>query len=101
LKGKARLRSEIVEAVRGLGDAELEKITLRMLGRNVLPKVDDLSPSEIAKLRERAGVSQVLAGFLNVAVNTVSQWERGERKPTGAALKLLNVVKRNGVEALR
>jgi putative transcriptional regulator len=108
LKGKARLRSEIVEAVHGLhkigavGDAELEKTTLRMLGRNARPKVDAFSPAEIAKLRERAGVSQaVLAGFLNVAVNTVSQWERGERKPTGAALKLLNVVKRNGVEALR
>jgi putative transcriptional regulator len=108
LKGKARLRSEIVEAVHGLhkigavDDAELEKTTLRMLGRDALPKVDEFSPSEIAKLRERAGVSQaVLAGFLNVAVNTVSQWERGERKPTGAALKLLNVVKRNGVEALR
>jgi putative transcriptional regulator len=108
LKGKARLRSEIVEAVRGLhkigmvGDAELEKTTLRMLGREALPKVDDFSPAEIAKLCARAGVSQaVLAGFLNVAVNTVSQWERGERKPTGAALKLLHVVKRNGIEALR
>ncbi|MEZ5787836.1 MAG: helix-turn-helix domain-containing protein [Xanthobacteraceae bacterium] len=108
MKGKARLRSEIVEAVRGLhrigvvGDAELEKTTLRMLGREALPKVDDFSPAEIAKLRERVGVSQaVLAGFLNVAVNTVSQWERGERKPTGAALKLLHVVKRNGIEALR
>jgi putative transcriptional regulator len=108
LKGKARLRSEIVEAVRGLhrigvvGDAELEKTTLRMLGREALPKVDNFSPAEIAKLRERVGVSQaVLAGFLNVAVNTVSQWERGERKPTGAALKLLHVVKRNGIEALR
>jgi putative transcriptional regulator len=108
LKGKARLRSEIVEAVHGphkigaVGDAELEKTTLRMLGRDALPKVDVFSPAEIAKLRERAGVSQaVLAGFLNVAVNTVSLWERGERKPTGAALKLLNVVKRNGVEALR
>jgi len=107
-KGKARLRSEIVDAMRGLhkigvvGDAELEKTTLRMLGRDALPKVDAFSPSEIAKLRERAGVSQaVMAGFLNVAVNTISQWERGERKPTGAALKLLNVVKRNGVEALR
>lgn len=108
LKGKARLRSEIIEAARGLhkigavGDAELEKTTLRMLGRDALPKVGAFSPNEIAKLRERAGVSQaVLAGFLNVAVNTVSQWERGERKPTGAALKLLHVVKRNGIEALR
>jgi len=38
---------------------------------------------------------------MNVAVNTVSQWERGERQPTGAALKLLNVVKHNGLDALR
>lgn len=108
LKGKARMRSEIVEAMRGLhrigavGDAELEKTTLRMLGRDALPKVADLSPAEIVQVRERAGVSQaVMAGYLNVAVNTVSQWERGERKPTGAALKLLHVVRRSGIEALR
>jgi putative transcriptional regulator len=73
-----------------------------MLGRDALPKVEELSPSQIARLRERVGVSQaVLAGFLNVAVNTISHWERGERKPTGAALKLLHAVKRNGIEALR
>jgi putative transcriptional regulator len=89
LRGKARLRAELVKAVRGLrkigavGDAELEKTTLRMLGRDALPKVDEFSPAEIARLRERVGVSQaVLAGFLNVAVNTISQWERGERKPS-------------------
>lgn len=108
LKGKARMRSEIVEAMRGLhkvgavSDAELEKTTLRMLGRDALPKVAALSPAEIAKVREQAGVSQaVMAGFLNVAVNTVSQWERGERRPTGAALKLLHIVKRSGIEPLR
>ena len=108
LKAKARMRSEIVEAMHGLhrigaaSAAELEKTTLRMLGRAALPKVAQLSPTEIAEVRERAGVSQaVMAGFLNVAVNTVSQWERGERRPTGAALKLLHVVKRNGIEALR
>ena len=91
---KARIRSEIVEISRGLHKtgaitgSELEKTTLRMLGRDALPKVANLSASEIAKVREQAGVSQsVLAGFLNVAVNTVSQWERGERRPTGAALK--------------
>jgi putative transcriptional regulator len=108
LKGKARMRSEIVEAMRGLhrigavSDTELQKTTLRMLGRDALPKVADLSPSEIVQVRERAGVSQaVMAGYLNVAVNTVSQWERGQRKPTGAALKLLHVVKQSGIEALR
>jgi putative transcriptional regulator len=108
LKGKARIRSEIVEISRGLhkigaiSHADLDKTTLRMLGRDALPKVAALSPSQIVKVREQVGVSQaVLAGFLNVAVNTVSQWERGERRPTGAALKLLHVVKRSGIAPLR
>lgn len=108
LVGKARMRSEIVEISRGLhkigaiSDAELEKTTIRMLGRDALPKIAEMSPAEIAKVRERAGVSQaVLAGILNVAVNTVSQWERGERRPTGAALKLLHVVRTKGLDAVR
>ena len=106
--GKERMRAEIVEITQGMhrqglvSDAELEQTTLRMLGRDALPKVAELSPVEIAKVRKQAGVSQaVLAGYMNVATNTVSQWERGERRPTGAALKLLHVVKRRGVEVLR
>jgi len=106
--GKARMRAEIVEITRGMhraglvDDAELEKTTIAMLGRDALPKVTDLSPIEIVRVREAAGVSQaVMAGFLNVAVSTVSQWERGERRPTGTALKLLHMVKAKGLEALR
>ncbi len=104
----SRMRGEIVDAMRGLhkvgavSGEELEKTTLRMLGKDALPKVEAMSPDEIAAVRAHAGISQaVLAGFMNVAVNTVSQWERGERQPTGAALKLLNVVKHNGLDALR
>jgi putative transcriptional regulator len=83
-------------------DAELERTTIRMLGRDALPKVKPLSPREIVAVRERAGVSQaVLAGFLNVGVTTVSQWERGLRRPTSTALKLLHVVKSKGLQALR
>jgi putative transcriptional regulator len=107
-RGKARVRAEIVDIARALhtvgavSDAELRKTTLRMLGRDALPKVAALSPAEIVEVRERAGVSQaVMAGFLNVAVSTVSQWERGERRPTGAALKLLHVVKRSGIAPLQ
>ena len=106
--GKARIRSEIVEISRDLhaagvlDDATLRKTTLRMLGRDALPKVETLPPAEIVALREREGLSQaVMAGFLNVAVSTVSQWERGERRPAGAALKLLHVVKRSGIAPLR
>ena len=106
--GKARMRAEIVEITQGMhraglvDAAELEKTTIAMLGRDALPKVAVLSPAEIVRVREAAGVSQaVMAGFLNVAVSTVSQWERGERRPTGTALKLLQVVRARGLEALR
>jgi putative transcriptional regulator len=108
LSAKSRMRREIVDAMRGLhrvgavSTGDLEKTTLRMLGRDALPKVQAMSPADITALRAETGISQaVLAGFMNVAVNTVSQWERGERQPTGAALKLLNVVKQNGLDALR
>ena len=46
-RGKSRIRAEIIEATRGLhkigvvSDAELEKTTLAMLGREALPKVFD------------------------------------------------------------
>lgn len=102
-----RMRREIVGAMRGLrkvgavSGEELEKTTLRMLGKDAVPKVEAMSSAEIVAVREGAGISQaVLAAFMNVAVNTVSQWERGVRQPTGAALKLLNVVKHNGLDAL-
>jgi putative transcriptional regulator len=108
LRGRARMRSELVELTRALhkvgavSDEELTKTTIRMLGRNALPKVDPMSPADIAALREKIGFSQaVMAAYLNVAAHTVSQWERGERRPTGAALKLLHVVRKSGVEALR
>ena len=38
---------------------------------------------------------------MNVAVDTVGQWERGGRRPAGAALKLLHVVRNKGLDALR
>lgn len=108
LTGKARVRAEIVEMTEilhragAVSAAELEKTTLRMLGRAALPKVEPLTPGEIVRVREAAGVSQaVMAGFLNVGVTTVSLWERGERRPTGTALKLLHVVKTKGLAALR
>jgi putative transcriptional regulator len=108
LGDNARMRAEIVEMTRALhkvgavSDEELAITTLKMLGKDALPKVEELKPDEIVKVRQEAKVSQaVMAALMNVAVSTVSQWERGERRPSGAALKLLHVVKRNGIDALR
>jgi putative transcriptional regulator len=64
--------------------------------------VEAMSPAEIAGARAQSGIRHaVLAAYLIVAVGTFSQRERGERHPTGAALKLLNIVKQNGIDALR
>ena len=105
VRGKSRIRAEIVDISRALHkvgavtDDELTKTTLKMLGK--LPKVEEMSPAEIVAVREKARVSQsVMAAFLNVAVSTVSQWERGEKHPQGASLKLLALVAKNGLQAV-
>jgi putative transcriptional regulator len=42
----------------------------------------------------------VFALTLNVTPSLVSQWERGEKKPSGPSLKLLNLADKKGVEAI-
>jgi len=57
-----------------------------------------MDAQEIKNLRESAGVSQaVLAKVLNVTTNAVGQWERGEKRPSGSALKLLTLVRTKGI----
>ena len=60
-----------------------------------------LSPEEIKAIRLRTRASQrVFAQHLNVSPGVVSQWERGEKRPAGAALKLLSLVRSKGLEAI-
>ncbi len=40
------------------------------------------------------------ASCLNVSKGVVSQWERGERRPVGSALKLLALAEKNGRSAI-
>jgi putative transcriptional regulator len=48
---------------------------------------------DIARLRERCKMSQfVFASVLNVSVKTVQSWEQGDRKPSQAALRLLEII---------
>ena len=55
-------------------------------------------PASITAARK---VSQpVFARYLNVSKSSVSQWEIGEKKPDGAALNLLDLVRRKGLDAL-
>lgn len=75
--------------------------TMREFDALCLAPVLPLAPAEIAALRRREKVSQpVFARYLNVSKSSVVQWEIGERKPDGAALKLLDLVRRKGLQAL-
>ena len=37
---------------------------------------------------------------MNVSRNFVSDWERGVKKPSGPALRLLNIVQKHGLDTL-
>jgi putative transcriptional regulator len=77
------------------------KITLRHLGGEANAVIEPISGDEIRSLRERAHMSQaVFARYLNLTVGYVSQLERGAKRPTGAALVLLNVIRRKGIEGI-
>jgi len=39
----------------------------------------------------------VVANYLNVTASLVSKWERGEKRPAGASLKLLSLVEKRGL----
>lgn len=74
---------------------------MRHFDERCLTVVEELSGGDIATLREREGVSQmVFARYLNVPVSLISQWERGERKPSSTAVKLLSIVKHKGLGAI-
>ena len=84
---------ETAEDLHGAG--LMDKHTMRKFDEACLTPV---SAEEIRALRQREGASQaVFARYLNVTPGLISQWERGEKHPQGASLKLLALVARNGL----
>jgi putative transcriptional regulator len=84
-----------------LDAAAYQKITMRHLGAKDSPRVAPVTPAQIRTMRARAKMSQaVFARHLNLTVGYISQLERGTKHPAGAALALLNVIKRKGIEAI-
>jgi putative transcriptional regulator len=76
-----------------------EKVTLRTRTLTLPPRIKPIKAREIVSLRKQMAVSQaVFARLLNVPKVTAISWEKGRRKPTGAALRLLDLVrKRPGI----
>lgn len=92
----------IHETAEGLHKAGLmDKKTMREFDESCLTTIHRLTPNQIRSLREKEKVSQVVfANYLNVTKGLISQWERGEKSPSGASLKLLNLARKNGLSSI-
>ena len=90
------------ETALGLTEAGvMTRRTMRAFDEMCLTPVEDMTPEEIRAIRTRENASQaVFARYLNVTTGLVSQWERGEKRPRGASLKLLTLVAKNGLGAV-
>lgn len=76
-------------------------LTMREFDALCLPPVRDFTSAEVTEIRRGAKASQaVFAAFLNVGKSTVAAWEQGTKKPSGAAARLLDIVKRKGLDAI-
>lgn len=97
-----RLRKEIIETARGLYDlGAVDRKTMREFESLHVEEPRPYSAYDIKRLRLREKASQaVFAAYLNTSVSTVQKWEIGEKKPSGPALKLLELVERKGLKAL-
>jgi putative transcriptional regulator len=99
---ESSILASVHKAAAGLHKAGLvDKATMREFDAMCLTPVEPLSPEEIRAIREREQVSQpVFAHYLNVRKDAVSKWERGEKRPDGPSLKLLNLVRSKGLGAI-
>lgn len=91
-------RMEKEGAACGATVLEFDRITQPMLAPS---QVRSMEPKDIVRLRGKLGLDpSVLAGHLNVSPSVVRKWEQGETRPTGPALRLLNVIADKGLAAI-
>ena len=89
---------ELIRSVEQMRDhvTGKQKITLKMFSKNLPNPVKTIKAKEIRALRERLHLSQsVFAAILNVPKTTEISWETGRRHPTGAALRLLDLARKD------
>ncbi len=89
---------DLVGSVEALADhlAGRSKITLRTKTVSLPARVKPMKPAQVRAIRKQLNVSQpVFAAMMNIPSITAASWERGRRKPTGAALRLLDIARRH------
>ncbi len=87
------------ETAKGLQDAGvINSTTMRKFDLLCLEPAKKMSKREVKRIRLSVKVSQpVFAQYLNVSPSTVKKWEAGEKHPSGASLRLLQLVDNSGL----
>ena len=86
-------------ALHGFG--AIDKATMRKFDESCIAKTPTFEATEIKQIRERAKVSQpIFAMYLNTSESTIQKCEAGTKKPSGMALKPLDIVHKHGIGVL-
>ncbi len=96
------IAESITNTVKDLNKSGLvDNITMKNIENLCLPDVQEYTPEKIVSIRKKLRLSQAaLASIFNISPSTVQKWEQGNKKPTGASQKLLDIIERKGIEAL-
>lgn len=96
------LLATLHDMARGLHKAgAMDAKTLCEFDALSLPPIKHYTAGQVKRLRLEYKASQAaFAAYLNTSPSTVQMWERGRAKPSGASLKLLNLVEQKGLDAL-
>jgi putative transcriptional regulator len=71
------------------------KLTMRTTTVTLPERIAPIRARDVAAIRRQLNVSQsVFAALLNVPKVTAVSWEKGRRKPSGAALRLLDLIRK-------
>lgn len=96
------IASSITSTVKDLHSSGLvDNITMKNIENLCLPEIKDYTPTKISAIRKKLKLSQAaLASIFNISPSTVQKWESGNKKPTGASKKLLDILERKGLDGL-
>ena len=99
---RSKALAAVHEVASGLRDAGvMDKRSMKAFDEMCLTRIEPLTAAQIRRIRMREKASQaVFARYLNVTTGLVSQWERGEKHPRGASLKLLTLVAKKGLQSV-
>jgi putative transcriptional regulator len=106
MKKKLKNRSEASQVIHSSATAlyrvgAIDKATMREFDESCLSVPPEIRPEQIKRIRESQRVrQQVFARYLNTSESTVEKWESGVKKPSGMALKLLDIVEKHGLKVL-